>query len=142
MSFLTKVERGSSEQNRDMTRARISRDELDFGKIHDWLKANNPFDKAEKLLVSLSTGIVGDSDWNCDEVERVGESIQQELDNKSLRDCKVRRKDMVKGLNSKTSKVVIDKNEVTINPLLLFIWLIYHQHLFMQKAWSTVCFCL
>ena len=75
LSGITQVERSSSDQHKDMSTARKSRDESDFYKIYEWLKERNPFENREKHLISLSTGIVGKSELNCDEAEMVGEKI-------------------------------------------------------------------
>ena len=59
MTDLTRVERTSSEQHKDMSEARRSRDVADFQTVYEWLKESNPFCMADEQLKSLSTGIMG-----------------------------------------------------------------------------------
>ena len=56
----------------------------------------------------------------CDSAESVGLNLHKKLDNVSMRDAKIKRSEMIIGLNSKTNKVNVEKKAVPINPSVLF----------------------
>ena len=120
MTRLTHAEQASSDQHKDMTEARIKRDEEDFEKIYTWLKDHNPFDKSDKKLKSLSSGVVFEKELSCESPEEVGRSIQKQLDDMSVSDAKVKKRDMISCMDSESNKIQVDKKAVEINPTLLF----------------------
>ena len=75
MTELTMVDRSSSEQHKDLSESRRSRDAADFQKVYEWFSERNPFGMADKHLKSLSTGKIGSEDLKCDMAESVGEKI-------------------------------------------------------------------
>ena len=54
----------SSEQHVEMREARIKRDSSDSKKLIEWFMQHYPFPDVPEIL-SLSTGVVGDSSINC-----------------------------------------------------------------------------
>ena len=72
-----------SEQHEEIGKSRTKRDYQDCRKLHDWLTTLNPFRVPDKNLHSLSTGIVSIKNKdkvNVEEVEKVGQQIQNGLD--------------------------------------------------------------
>ena len=120
MSNLTKAQHSSSDQHIDTSDARVARDDSDFNKLLDWLNDHNPFDRSEKRLKSLSTGIIADKELSCEKAETVGNTIQEQLDNMKLCEVKIKRKDMVQCLDSNINKVTVDTKSVNINQTVLF----------------------
>ena len=71
----------------------------------------------------MSSGpVANDTDnINCDQAEFIGQAIQQKLNDVSIEDSTIRRKDQVRTLVCLRTAVPVDKNEkVFINPLVLF----------------------
>ena len=121
MLEVTKAQSGTSEQHVEMSEARKQRDSADCQKFYSWLKEHNPFDKEEKRLKSLSTGItVENESLNCDKAEKIGESIHNALDGVAMADAKIKRKDQIVCLDFNINAVNIGKKPVSINPTLLF----------------------
>ena len=112
MSQLTKVQHSTSDQHVDVSDARISRDVFDFKKVNDWLCGHNPFDREEKRLRSLANGKVVDDVLTCESPENVGIIIQRKIDNQSMCDVKIGRKESVVCMDSETNKVNVDKSAV------------------------------
>ena len=120
MSNLTKAQHSSSDQHIDASDARVARDDSDFNKLLDWLNDHNPFDRSEKRLKSLSTGIIADKELSCEKTETIGNTIQKQLDNMKLCEVKIKRKDIVQCLDSNINKVTVDTKSVYINQTVLF----------------------
>ena len=116
MSNLTKAQHSSSDQHIDASDVRVARDDSDFNKLLDWLNDHNPFDRSEKRLKSLSTGIITDP---VKKAETVGNTIQEQLDNMKLCEVKIKRKDMVQCVDSNINKVTVDTKSVNINQTVL-----------------------
>ena len=120
MSNLTKAQNTSSDQHIDASDVSVARDDSDFNKLLDWLNDHNPFDRSEKRLKSLSTGIIADKELSCEKAETVGNTIQEQLDNMKLCEVKIKRKYMVQCLDSNINKVTVDTKSVYINQTVLF----------------------
>lgn len=122
MTKLSNLNLASSDQHVEMTVARRSRDIEDCNKIYTWIKDRNPFAKTDKRLKSLSTGVTAGegSGVNCDNAEPVGEKIQEKLDDVSLVEAKIKRKERVVCLDAALNTINVEKKLVKINPTLLF----------------------
>ena len=60
-----------------------------------WIENHNPFDDNEPLLRIISTGLtVREGDGiNCDEAEKNGQAIQDQLDDISITEATIKKKD-------------------------------------------------
>ena len=122
MSNLTKVLHKTSEQYTELGQSRIEKDNDDLMKISNWFKSHNPFTLEDSSLRSLSTGLTAseENDINCHDVDGVGSSIQETLDNVCIENAKIHRKDQVKTLSSLRPGITIEKKSVHIDPVILF----------------------
>ena len=98
----------------------MSRDNKDLTLIKEWFDLHNPFGEDGQHLKSLSTGLIADDRVNCDEAENVGRNIQNQLDNRSMEDASIKRKERVQTFEDLLPKTKIGNNTVTINPTILF----------------------
>jgi len=109
MCTLTGLQHKNSEQHIELGVSGVKRDNDDPKKIQNWLQIHNPFYKNETALKSLSTGLIGNGmDVNCDEAEKVGQSIQEKLDVVCVEDATVKRKDRVTTLAMLRPGIKID----------------------------------
>ena len=100
---------------------RIRRDNEDFQKILTWFRSHNPF-KTSVQLVCLNTGLADEhSIVTCDQANAIGAAIQKEQDNKPFTDISFKRKSQITNLQSLYSSVSIEKYEISIDPLTLFL---------------------
>jgi len=100
---VTGVAAKSSEQHEEIGKSRTKRDYQDCRKLYDWLTTRNPFRVPDKNLHSLSTGIVSIKNKdkvNAEEAEKVGQQIQNGLDNCFYSDAKIKRSEQVTTLES------------------------------------------
>ena len=124
LSTLTSLSKSGDQRHKELFSARIKRDYDDFTKIQCWFKCHNPFD-AGSQLVALDSGLVDDKNAvTCDKAEEIGASIQTGLDGKSFSNCSFKRKDQIVTLQSLHSSVKIGTENVTIDPLTLFLRLV------------------
>ena len=75
---------------------------------------------AKPCLKSLSAGIVATEGINCDDAETVGENIQKSLDNLTVEEAKISKKDHIKTLDTLQTGIVIDSKTVYIDTLIHF----------------------
>ena len=95
MTQLTGNHHKTSNQHAELRASRIKRDNKDLDNIKLWIKNYNPFDDNELLLRSIATGLTateGDG-INCDEVEKIGQAIQDQLDDISITEATIKKKD-------------------------------------------------
>ena len=105
------------EQHKEIFPARVKRDYEDFQVIQSWFNNHNPFIAGEQLI-ALDTGVV-DS-----ENRAIGASIQKSLDGQTFSSCKFKRNDQISSLKSLYSSIQVEKENVTIDPLTLFLRLL------------------
>ena len=87
-----------------------------------WIENHNPFDDNEPLLRSIATGLTatkGDG-INCDEAEKIGQAIQDQLNGISITEATIKKKDQIKTLELLKMGVEIDKEKIYVDPMLLF----------------------
>ena len=122
MCTFTGLQHKTSEQHIELGVSRVKRDNDDLEKLQSWLKIHSPFDKNETALKSLSTGlIVGDGmNVNCDEADKVGQSIQEKLDAICVEDASIKQNDRVITLDTLRPGIKIDAKTVHIDPTILF----------------------
>ena len=106
-----------------MQPGRIKCNNIDFDKTQPWFQPHSPFIYGEHL-VCLDSGLVNEKKQvNCDRSEEIGALIQKGLDRKNFDSCSFKRKDKIVNVQSLYSTVIIEKQEVTIDPLALFLCL-------------------
>ena len=122
MTTLTGLNHDTSDQHNDLGSSRSNRDFHDLNDIQQWLDQHEPFDLTEERLRSLSSGLIAADDdcINCDKVEEIGARIQEQLDNLSILDASIRRKDQIQALNHLYPAIQIDKHKVHFNSSILF----------------------
>ncbi len=118
MLELTGVSYSTSEQNKDMTKARQDRDWKDTQTLLKYLHERNPF-TSEDRLHSISTGVHASSSVNVDAAKDVGNTILASMEGISAADYTFKRKNQVFTLDTKCV-VRIDGVAVQIDPQLLF----------------------
>ena len=102
----------------------MKRDYDDFEKIKTWFLAHNPFLVGDQL-VCLDSGLIDEQKYvTCDQSEEIGEKIQKELDGKTYTNYSFKQKNQIKTLQSLYSCVNIRDENVTIDPLTLFLRLV------------------
>ena len=88
-----------------------------------WIENHNPFDDNEPLLRSIATGLTakeGDGGINCDEAEKIGQAIHDQLDGISITEATIKKKDQIKTLELLKMGVEINKEKIHVDPMLLF----------------------
>ena len=124
LSTLTSLSKSGDQRHKELFSARIKRDYDDFTKIQCWFKSHNPFE-AGSQLVALDSDLVDDKNAvTCNKAEEIGASIQTGLDGKTFSNCSFKRKYQMVTLQSLHSSVKIGTENVTIDPLTLFLRLI------------------
>ena len=112
------------EQHKESFPARVKRDFEDFQVIQSWFNNHNPF-TAGKQLIALDTGAAdSENHATCNQAEEIGASIQKSLDGQTFSNCKFKRKDHISSQKSPYSSIQVEKENVTIDPLTLFLRLL------------------
>lgn len=109
----------TSEQHAEMTSSRINRDNGDVLKLMDWLCQHSPFPEV-KVLMSISTGIMGVEKINCHKSQEVCIDSMSKIVGENFYNVKFKRNDRVKSLGVMNVGVRIDDDIIPINPLLIF----------------------
>ena len=92
--------------------------------ILTWFPNHNPFTTSEKLVCLDSEFIDENNTVNCDKAELIGTHIQKSLNNQTFASCSFKSKDQITNLQSLYSSITIDKEQVAIDPLTLFLRLV------------------
>ena len=120
MTSMTDHHHTTSEQHQDLGTARIKRDADDLMKVLEWFEDRDPFKTDGAEIRSLSCGLTGDKNVNCDEAELIGKNIHETLDDKPFVNSTIKRASQVKSLASMKNIVKISKQSVNIDPTKLF----------------------
>ncbi len=107
------------EQHVDFRLSRQQRDSRDRAKIREWFNDHAPFPKLNSLM-SLSTGILGNSKVNCHQALDIGTKTMQSFVGSKFGDMKQSKKNVVMSLASMSSSIKINGETVTVNPLTIF----------------------
>ena len=117
--------------NKELGVTRRARDVEHTNAFYKWLSVRNPFLVEDEHLYSLSSGIVADSNdsVNCERAEEIGQRIQKSFDNKTIDQCCVKRKDLLRPISSlikiknggKVASVKVDNQQVMFNRLILIV---------------------
>ena len=111
---------GSSySQHKELGSTRVERDNNNFLEILTWFCNHNPFITSENLLCLDSEFIDENNAVNCDKAELIGAHIQKSLNNQIFASCSFKRKDQITNLRSLYSSIMVDKEQVVIDPLTL-----------------------
>ena len=114
----------ANSQHKGLGSAHVERDNNDFLEILKWFHNHNPFIKSERL-VCLDFGFIDENNTaNCDKAELIGAHIQKSLNNQTFASCSFNRKDQITNLQSLYSLITMGKEQVTIDPLTLFLRLV------------------
>ncbi|KAH9633048.1 hypothetical protein HF086_000408 [Spodoptera exigua] len=108
-----------SSSHKDGTKSRIERDAKDIILFTDWFREHNPFPDTEDIM-SISTGIVSNSDVNPHKARCVGEAMMIVPDGTTYGQMKYSRKQKVKSLATASSAVNVQDVIVPIEPDLIF----------------------
>ena len=122
LESFTGVHCSSSEQHKDLRMSSRTRDFKDHSIFLQWLTTHSPFQYTNyDSLVSISTGLVSDSNVNCDEAYNVGLSSACRLDGKEMADVKISRKDKVLTMEGSSNTVTVRGQDAVVNPTLLLM---------------------
>lgn len=117
MQELTTNSYTTSEQHKDLSNSRVSRDEADLEKVATKLECFTPY-SADKSLRNIITGVNANEDVNVHDLFVIGNDIVKKMDKHSVFSYSHKRSLKVKTLaSSKAVKVADDR---TIDPALLF----------------------
>jgi hypothetical protein len=116
----TGVHSGSSEQHKDLRPRHLAADIRDREKFLNWFKEHSPtsFDALDGLA-SLETGMVGDSNVNCDIAYELGCRASESVVGKDFT-FSLQRKDKVVTLASSSSTIKVRGDDVVVDPGILF----------------------
>ena len=122
MCSLTKIQHVTSEQHVDLGQSRKQRDFTDLQKILTWFQyqSHDPFDPSRPQLQALDSGLVANDSVNCDDVEAVGNRLQEKLDGMSVNKASIKRKVQALTLTTLKTSVKVGDEEVFIDPMVLF----------------------
>lgn len=110
----------SSNQHVDFSSARQKKDKEDVQSFKNWLKEHGLFDERPGKLISLSTGLVGDSTVDCHKVVEKGLKSLLKMVGANAETYKFSKKYCVKTLLKTTPVCIVDEEPVTVNTTLLF----------------------
>ena len=127
MRTVTATHRHTSEQHVELGASRCNRDNSDLLKISEWFDQFDPFDTTDNRLRSLSSGFAAkDEDRiNCDDMELVGERIEETLNMQTVdavsikTTMKVRTKELTKAIKIKHQTIYIDPTVLFLRLMLL-----------------------
>lgn len=118
--IFTNVSPYTSEQHIEERLSRQERDAKDKAKFIKWIEQHNPFDQSREELISLSSGLVADSDIDCFQAQEKGHAAMSELVGKDFGSVTVKRKNKVTNFASMNIAIKVRGNNVYINTQQLF----------------------
>ncbi|KAJ8677393.1 hypothetical protein QAD02_013180 [Eretmocerus hayati] len=114
------VASASSAQHVDLKVGRMKRDHTDLAKFKFWLEQHKPFESRESLI-SLSTGIIGDSSINCHQAFEMGQKSMDTMVGKNAGNVKLSMIYKVKPLSLAVNGMHISNDQSkSINVRILF----------------------
>ena len=126
MQDFTGVAYETSDQHKDLSKAKQQRDQIDTEKILNFLVSKNPFDEHELKLRSIASGITASKNVNVDIANDVGTSILNSMVGHNVFDFTFKRKYQAVPLN--VSLVEVDGDMLQVDPQLLFQHLLTVRH--------------
>lgn len=110
----------TSEQHREASKARMSKDSSDVQNLLQYLVPRNPFSTAgPPTLRNIATGVTAHATVNCDTATHVGNEILKSMTGQKVAEYTFRKKNQAITMDTKSS-VKIKDEEVHVDPLLLF----------------------
>jgi len=119
MQSLTGVAFTTSEQHKETTTARISKDLQDVNDMMKYLIHRNPFSTDSPSLRNIATGEAADNSVNCYNARSVGQQILASMQSKKVAEYTYKRKAQAVTMSSKAS-VKIKDDVICVDPILLF----------------------
>lgn len=109
----------TSEQYADFRQAHQNKDATDIAKLKDWFEKFPPFPETRDII-SIATGVVGDTTINCLNAVAVGKQAMAKMVNSIFSNIKLARKDRALPLSTVSSLIKINDEMVPVDPFLLF----------------------
>ena len=82
----------TSEQHRDITEARLPKNDSDFKSVFAFLETRNPFTASCGGIMNIVSGVVGSEDVNIPKANDVGQSLMRDMNRISVLEYKFQRK--------------------------------------------------
>lgn len=117
MQQLTGINYNTSEQHKDLTKARQNKDMSDTCELLEFLESRNPFSD-NCCLRSIASGINADSKVNVDRAKCIGDSILKSMVGKKVFEHTFRKKDQA--ITLAASAVQVNNETIQIDSQLLF----------------------
>ncbi|WAR04124.1 hypothetical protein MAR_019493 [Mya arenaria] len=92
----------TSEQHKDTSKSRTTRDSHDMTVMLSFLRDRNPFNANDTELRNMETGVVADKTVNADRTEAVGETILKEMTEKTAQKFSFKRSKQVVTMSDKS----------------------------------------
>ena len=108
MASLTENTHSTSCQHKELGISRIKWYNNDLQNIRKWFEEVQPFNENREELFSLSAGLTANESVDCDDVEAIGQRIQEKMDGQNFVKCSIKRSDHVKTLGSMKNIVSVD----------------------------------
>ena len=109
-----------SEQHKETAKARLAKDHKDAVLVLQYLIERNPFSEVGLDLRSIHTGEIALKTVNVDNAKLIGEAILSKMEGKELSKFTFKKKDKAQTMDFSKSKVVIDEDNISVDPQLLF----------------------
>ncbi|KAG1681449.1 hypothetical protein GQR58_011839 [Nymphon striatum] len=119
MQELTSSSYSTSKQHKELTTSRVSRDEVDRGKVAEKLDSFTPFSD-DKSLRNIITGVTAKEDVNVHDLFKVGSDIVKKMDDHSAYSYSHKRSSKAKTLAFSMTIGEVMKYELCPYPLSLF----------------------
>ena len=119
MQKLSGLSYNSSEQNKEVTQARLERDWKDTTTLLNCLQERNPFSNSDSTLRNIYTGLHAQDTVNADEAQVIGNGILNRMEGETVAEYIFKKNHQVTTLDTK-SVVKIEGITVQIDPQLLF----------------------
>ena len=117
MQQLTNINYYTSEQHKDLTKARQDKDMTDTCELLEFLESQNPFSK-KCCLHSIATSINTDCKVNVDRAKCIGDNILKSMIGKKIVEHTFRKKEQVVTLAA--TAIQVNNEAIQIDSLLLF----------------------
>ena len=118
MQDFTEISFSTSDQHKDMSSARLKRDEKDSKTILSYLQDRSPF-SSDVSLRNICTGVVAQASAYTERAESIGKSILSCMENECAIEYTFKKKNQAVPIEA-NSTVKIDGEVVQVDPQLLF----------------------
>ena len=118
MQEFAQTEFTTSEQHKEVTQARQSKDPRDVQTLLNFLEVRNPFMEDEELR-NIATGVTADAKVNVEHAKEIGQTVLNAMVNKPVQNYTFKKANQAITLATKTA-VKINGDTVQVDPQLLF----------------------